>query len=31
MPTSFGSVMAGNATGMYQPVQPTGRYASVQQ
>ena len=31
MPTSFGSVMAGNATGMYQPVQPTGRYAAVQQ
>lgn len=31
MPTSFGSVMAGNATGIYQPVQPTGRYAAVQQ
>lgn len=31
MPTSFGSVMAGNATGMYQPVAPTGRYAAVQQ
>lgn len=31
MPTSFGSVMAGNATGIYQPVQPTGHYAAVQQ
>lgn len=31
MPSSFGSVMAGNATGMYQPVQATGRYAAVQQ
>ena len=31
MPTSFGSVMAGNATGMYQPVAATGRYAAVQQ
>ncbi len=33
-PTSFGSVMAGNATGMYapvQPVQPVQRYANVQQ
>ena len=30
-PTSFGSVMAGNATGMYQPVAATGRYAAVQQ
>ena len=30
-PTSFGSVMAGNATGMYQPVGNTGRYAAVQQ
>lgn len=30
-PTSFGSVMVGNATGMYQPVAPTGRYAAVQQ
>ena len=31
MPTSFGSVMAGNATGMYQPIAATGRYAAVQQ
>ena len=31
MPTSFGSVMAGNATGMYQPVAATGRYSAVQQ
>lgn len=31
VPTSFGSVMAGNATGMYQPVGGTGRYAAVQQ
>lgn len=31
MPSSFGSVMAGNATGMYQPVQATGHYAAVQQ
>lgn len=31
VPSSFGSVMAGNATGMYQPVAPTGRYAAVQQ
>lgn len=31
VPTSFGSVMAGNATGMYQPVAATGRYAAVQQ
>ncbi len=31
MPTSFGSVMAGNATGMYQPVNATTRYQSVQQ
>jgi len=31
MPTSFGSVMAGNATGMYQPVAATGRYTAVQQ
>lgn len=30
-PTSFGSVMAGNATGMYQPVAATGRFAAVQQ
>lgn len=30
-PTSFGSVMAGNATGMYAPVQPVQRYANVQQ
>ena len=31
MPTSFGSVMAGNATGMYQPVNATSRYQTVQQ
>lgn len=31
MPTSFGSVMAGNATGMYQPANVTSRYQSVQQ
>lgn len=31
MPTSFGSVMAGNATGMYQPVAGTSRYQPVQQ
>ncbi len=32
VPTSFGSVMAGNATGMYQPVGGgTGRYAAVRQ
>lgn len=31
MPSSFGSVMAGNATGMYQPVAATGRYQTVQQ
>jgi len=31
MPTSFGSVMAGNATGMYQPVAATSRYQTVQQ
>lgn len=31
MPSSFGSVMAGNATGMYQPVAATGRYQAVQQ
>ncbi len=31
VPTSFGSVMAGNATGMYQPIHPTGRYAAVRQ
>lgn len=31
MPTSFGSVMAGNATGMYAPVQPAQRYANMQQ
>jgi len=31
MPTSFGSVMAGNATGMYQPVNATSRYQAVQQ
>ncbi len=31
MPSSFGSVMAGNATGMYQPVAPAGRYAAAQQ
>ena len=31
VPTSFGSVMAGNATGMYQPVAATSRYQSVQQ
>lgn len=30
-PTSFGSVMAGNATGMYPPVQAAGRYSNVQQ
>lgn len=30
MPTSFGSVMAGNATGMYQPVSSSG-YAAGQQ
>lgn len=30
MPTSFGSVMAGNATGMYQPV-ASGSYAAGQQ
>lgn len=30
-PTSFGSVMAGNATGMYVPVQPAQRYTNVQQ
>ena len=31
MPTSFGSVMAGNATGMYQPVNATSRYQTMQQ
>jgi FtsZ-interacting cell division protein YlmF len=31
MPTSFGSVMAGNATGMYQPANATSRYQNVQQ
>ena len=31
MPTSFGSVMAGNATGMYQPVAAPGRCGNVQQ
>lgn len=31
VPTSFGSVMAGNATGMYQPVAAAGHYAAVQQ
>lgn len=31
MPTSFGSVMAGNATGMYQPAAATSRYQTVQQ
>ena len=31
VPTSFGSVMAGNATGMYQPVNGTSRYQTVQQ
>ena len=31
MPSSFGSVMAGNATGMYQPAAATGRYQTVQQ
>ena len=31
MPSSFGSVMAGNATGMYQPVAATSRFAAVQQ
>lgn len=31
VPTSFGSVMAGNATGMYQPVNGTARYQTVQQ
>ena len=31
VPTSFGSVMAGNATGMYQPVAATGRFTAVQQ
>lgn len=31
MPTSFGSVMAGNATGMYQPVAATSRYQTMQQ
>ena len=31
MPSSFGSVMAGNATGMYTPVAATGRYQAVQQ
>ena len=31
VPTSFGSVMAGNATGMYQPVNGTTRYQTVQQ
>lgn len=31
MPTSFGSVMAGNATGMYQPAAATNRYQTVQQ
>ena len=30
-PSSFGSVMAGNATGMYQPVAPAGRYNNMQQ
>ena len=30
-PTSFGSVMAGNATGMYQPVAAPGRFVNVQQ
>ena len=31
MPTSFGSVMAGNATGMYQPVAPVARYQGMKQ
>ncbi|MBP3646413.1 MAG: cell division protein SepF [Clostridia bacterium] len=31
MPSSFGSVMAGNATGMYTPVAATGRFRAVQQ
>ena len=31
MPTSFGSVMAGNATGMYPTVNATNRYQTVQQ
>ena len=31
MPSSFGSVMAGNATGMYTPVAATGRFQTVQQ
>lgn len=30
-PTSFGSVMAGNATGMYTPLQSAQRYTNVQQ
>lgn len=30
-PTSFGSVMAGNATGMYAPLQSAQRYTNVQQ
>ena len=30
-PSSFGSVMAGNATGMYQPVTATSRYQTMQQ
>ena len=30
-PSSFGSVMAGNATGMYPTPGPTGRYQSAQQ
>jgi hypothetical protein len=31
MPSSFGSVMAGNATGMYTPVAATSHYQAVQQ
>jgi FtsZ-interacting cell division protein YlmF len=30
-PSGFGSVMAGNATGMYQPVAAAGRYQNAQQ